>query len=41
MLRSILQQDNWIIEGVQHAWVGSSFEKADTIYLLEPPALLC
>ena len=41
MLCSALQQDNWIIEGVQHAWVGSSFEKADTIYLLEPPALLC
>ena len=41
MLRSATQQDNWIIEGVQHAWVGSSFEKADTIYLLEPPALLC
>ena len=41
MLRSAMQQDNWIIEGVQHAWVGSSFEKADTIYLLEPPALLC
>lgn len=41
MLRSATQQDNWIIEGVQHSWVGSSFEKADTIYLLEPPALLC
>ena len=41
MLCSALQQDNWIIEGVQHAWVESSFEKADTIYLLEPPALLC
>lgn len=41
MLSSVLLQDNWIIEGVQHAWVGSSFEKADTIYLLEPPALLC
>lgn len=41
MLAEILQKNDWIIEGVQYAWVGRSFEEADIIYLLEPPAYLC
>lgn len=41
MLAEILQKDNWIIEGVQYAWVGESFAQADVIYLLDPPAWLC
>ena len=41
MLREIVSQENWIIEGVQHAWVTESFEKADRIYCLEISPLLC
>ena len=41
MLREIIAQESWIIEGVQHAWVGESFEKADVIYCLETPPALC
>lgn len=41
MLEKILRREQWIIEGVQHSWVGRAFEDADVIVLLEPPALLC
>lgn len=41
MLEKILCKEQWIIEGVQHSWVGRAFEEADVIVLLEPPALLC
>lgn len=41
MLRKILSQENWIIEGVQHTWAAESFEKADRVYCLETPPLLC
>ncbi len=41
MLEKILRGEQWIIEGVQHSWVGRAFEDADVIVLLEPPALLC
>ena len=41
MLAQILQNDNWIIEGVQYSWCGQCFEKADIIYLLDTPRLIC
>ena len=41
MLHEIVSQEDWIIEGVQHAWAGESFERADVIYCLETPPALC
>lgn len=41
LLHDLLQKENWIMEGVQYAWVGDAFEQADRIYLLDPPAWLC
>ena len=41
MLAQILQNDNWIIEGVQYSWCDQCFEKADIIYFLDMPRLLC
>lgn len=35
MLNSILQNENWIIEGVYYAWVTDSFKKADCIVVLD------
>lgn len=40
LLNDILQQPNWIIEGVYYAWVQRSFEEADTIYVLDMPKWL-
>ena len=40
MLKSILQNENWIIEGVYYAWLEDSFEKADTIIVLDMPRTL-
>ena len=37
MLRQILAQNDWIIEGVYYAWCGQCFEEADKIYLLRVP----
>ena len=37
LLRQILQQEDWIIEGVYHKWCGQCFADADRIYLLEVP----
>lgn len=37
LLNEILEQDNWIIEGVYYAWCGRCFEEADEIYLLSVP----
>lgn len=37
LLDGILQNDDWIIEGVYYAWVGQCFEDADTIYVLDMP----
>ena len=36
-LRQILQQEDWVIEGVYHKWCGQCFADADRIYLLEVP----
>ena len=40
LLFDILQNDNWIIEGVYYSWVGKSFEDADKIYVLDMPKCL-
>ncbi len=37
LLCDILQNDNWIIEGVYYSWVGKAFEDADKIYVLDMP----
>ena len=40
LLCGILQNDNWIIEGVYYSWVEKSFEDADKIYVLDVPKYL-
>ncbi len=40
MLNDILQQPDWIIDGVYYAWVQKSFEEADIIYVLDMPKWL-
>ncbi len=40
LLNDILQQPDWIIEGVYYAWVQKSFEEADVIYVLDTPKWL-
>ena len=40
MLNDILQQPDWIIDGVYYAWVQKSFEDADIIYVLDMPKWL-
>jgi len=37
LLREILRQDDWIIEGVYYKWCAQCFEDADKIYLLSTP----
>ena len=37
LLCEILEQTDWIIEGVYYAWCGRCFEDADKIYLLRVP----
>lgn len=37
MLQDILNQDNWIIEGVYYKWCKQCFADADKIFLLEVP----
>ena len=37
LLKGILRNGNWIIEGVYYAWCGESFADADKIYLLSVP----
>ena len=41
LLREVLSQENWIIEGVYCAWTAETFAQADAICLLEPPLALC
>lgn len=38
MLKQILNQESWIIEGVYYAWVTESFQEADVIYVLDIPS---
>ena len=37
LLNQILNREDWIIEGVYHAWCGRCFEDADRIYVLKVP----
>ena len=37
LLKQILDNDSWIIEGVYYAWVLECFEQADKIYVLNIP----
>ena len=37
LLNELLNQDDWIIEGVYYAWCGQCFKDADRIYLLDVP----
>lgn len=37
LLSKILQNEDWIIEGVYYSWLMDSFEKADTIIILDIP----
>lgn len=37
LLKNILDNDSWIIEGVYYAWVLECFEQADKIYVLNIP----
>jgi adenylate kinase family enzyme len=41
LLRGILEQDEWIIEGVYYAWCAQSFADADRIFLLNVPRGVC
>ena len=42
LLQEILyNNDEWIIEGVYHAWVQQSFDEADKIYVLNMSNYLC
>lgn len=41
LLAQTVSQENWIIEGVQFTWCECCFAKADIIYFLDTPALLC
>ncbi|WLD94749.1 DNA topology modulation protein FlaR [Alkalihalobacillus sp. AL-G] len=36
-LHQIVQSDKWIVEGVHHEWVTSSFERADLIVFVDIP----
>ena len=40
LLKQILIQESWIIEGVYYAWVTESFQTADFIYVLDLPSYI-
>ncbi len=40
LLKELVDEDQWIVEGVYHAWVVESFEKADMIIILCTPVWL-
>ena len=40
LLKQILIQESWIIEGVYYAWVTESFQMADVIYILDLPSYI-
>ena len=40
LLKQILIQESWIIEGVYYAWVTESFQMADFIYVLDLPSYI-
>jgi adenylate kinase family enzyme len=41
MLSRILQNEDWIIEGVYYSWLTDSFEKADTVIILDISKSIC
>ena len=41
MFQEMIENDSWIIEGVQYSWTRSSFSDADIIYVLNPSTMLC
>lgn len=41
MLSKILQNEDWILEGVYYSWLTDSFEKADTIIVLDISKRVC
>jgi adenylate kinase family enzyme len=41
LLNRIVRQEDWILEGVQYAWLEERFRRSDVTYLLETPPLLC
>lgn len=40
LLLEILNNNEWVIEGVYYAWVQQSFDEADIIYVLDMPRYL-
>ena len=40
LLQEILNNNEWVIEGVYYAWVQQSFDEADIIYVLDMPRYL-
>ena len=40
LLLEILNNNEWVIEGVYYAWVQQSFDEADIIYVLDMPGYL-
>jgi adenylate kinase family enzyme len=36
LLKEIIYQETWIVEGAHHKWVSESFEKADLIIYISP-----
>ena len=40
LLQEILNNNEWVIEGVYYAWVQQSFDEADKIYVLDMPRYL-
>ena len=40
LLQEILNNNEWVIEGVYYAWVQQSFDDADIIYVLDMPRYL-
>lgn len=41
LLANILQQPDWVIEGVYYAWCNKTFDVADRIYVLDIPKQIC
>ena len=41
LLKGILHNKDWIIEGVYYSWLTESFEKADIIIILDVPKRVC
>jgi adenylate kinase family enzyme len=39
LLKEIISQESWIVEGAHHKWVSESFEKSDLIIYISPSKL--